>query len=325
MVRVAVKQPKQVFKNHWHAWVDTRSSRAQSHRLHHKNLYILPTAAGWAFLLLALIIWLLGTNYQNNLILALSYLQLSLMVVVILHTYNNMSGLYIESLGADEGHAGQRIDFKFQVMSDNAFGCHYLKLGWADTVPTLYDIEGSSTQLVRVGVKANQRGRFWPGRLLVQSEFPMGLVKCWSWLRFENEVIVYPRPVERALPVVLGGSAEGTGEVEPDLDGEEFLGYRQYHPGDGLRRIAWKQYARERGLYSKVYGSGRANNEYLYWSQFFSGDVELALSQMTYWAVAWHRENRGFGLSLPTVEIAFGSGDAHLAEVLSALAVYGQS
>lgn len=324
MADVALQKPRQMLKNHWQAWVDKRSPRGRSHLLHHKNLYILPTATGWAFLLLALIIWLLGTNYQNNLILALSYFQVSLIVVVILHTYNNMSGLSIDSLGSDGGHAGQVVDFKFSVGSANPHGCQCLKLAWDDAAPALYDIEPGESQIVRVGMEIEQRGRYRPGRLLAQSDFPLGLVRCWTWLRFDSEAIVYPRILECALPVVSGDSTESKGEAQINSSGEEFLGYQQYRPGDALHRIAWKQYARERGLYSKRHGGGRTDSDHLSWDYFFTGDVERAVSQMTYWAVTWHEQNRAFSVTLPTASVTSGSGDAHLAQALTALALHGQ-
>lgn len=310
-------------KRYWHSWVDKRSATAQTHRLHHKNLYIFPTATGWAFLLLALVIWLLGTNYQNNLILALSYLQLSLLVMVILNTYNNLSGLVVECLGSDGGYVGEMINFKFQIASANTFGSHYVKVAWRATKSTVHDFEGTDVHLINVGIVVDQRGRYRPPRLLLKSDFPMGLVKCWTWLRFTSDVIVYPRPIESLLPSTTNAEGEGGGDSRMRGDGEEFFGYQPYRPGDALRHIAWKQYARERGLHTKLYGSTDVNSQELNWHNFFRGDVELAISQMTFWSLALHTQNCSFSVSLPSASIALGHGDAHLASVLNALALHG--
>lgn len=317
-------RPKSALKNYWHTWVDTRSPSAPRHRLHHKNLFVLPTATGWAFVLLALIIWLLGTNYQNNLILALSYFQLSLLVIVILHTYNNLSGLTIECLGSDGGHAGQKIDFKFRVTSANTFGCHNVKITWPGGSPDIYDISAGEAQWIVVGIKVDQRGRFRPGRLLLHSDFPMGLVQCWTWLRFNTEVIVYPQVLECELPAAAGTEGQESDTADANIGGEEFLGYRQYRAGDAIRHIAWKQYARERGLYSKLYGGSRAKAEQLSWQQFYQKDVEQALSRMTYWALELYKQNAGFSLLLPSAEVPLDDGEAHLAQALNALALHGQ-
>lgn len=298
---------------------------AQTHRLYHKNLYVVPTKTGWAFLGLALVIWLLGTNYQNNLILALAYLQVSLLVMVILNTYNNLSGLTIDCLGSDGGHAGETINFRFRISSANAFGSHYVKLAWGSSGSSIHDFEGSASELVSVGIIVDKRGRFTPPRLLILSSFPMGLVKCWSWLRFDTEVVVYPKPQECPLPSVVSADGDGGGESKVILGGEEFLGYQSYRPGDSLHRIAWKQYARERGLHSKLYCNSETSGDDLNWNSFFNGDVETALSHMTYWALTLHQQGRSFSISLPSTSISYGDGDAHLVQALSALALHGRS
>lgn len=309
----------------WYSWIDKRSANASSHRLHHKNLYILPTAAGWAFLALAFVVWLLGTNYQNNLILALAYFQVSVFVVAILHTYNNMAGLQVDCLGGTAGHAGQRIPFKLRLHSRNRFGCHYLRLGWRGDKIKVIDCSGSTPEHVEVDLLAQRRGRLRPPMLLLRSEFPLGLVTCWAWLNFATEVIAYPKPLKASLPKVAHDADDNQGVDHRGPGNDEFLGYRSYRPGDSMRNIAWKQYARERGLHSKVFGSLSGEVENLHWQNFFNGDTELALSQMTYCALQLGKSAHKFGLTLPHAEVARGEGDVHLAQVLRALALYREA
>lgn len=92
-----------------------------------------------------------------------------------------------------------------------------------------------------------------------------------------------------------------------------------------MRNIAWKQYARGRGLHSKVFGSQSGEVESLHWQNFFNGDTELALSQMTYCALQLNKHNRTFGLTLPQAEVSRGEGETHLAQVLRALALYKEA
>lgn len=309
----------------WYSWVDKRSTKANGHRLHHKNLYILPTAAGWGFLALAFVVWLLGTNYQNNLILALAYFQVSLFVVAILHTYNNMAGLQVDCLGGAPGYAGERLSFKLRMRSSNRFGCHYLRLGWRGNKIKVIDCAGSTAEHVEVELLAQQRGRLRPPMLLLRSEFPLGLVTCWAWLNFATDVIVYPKPSKVSLPSAAKDGDDSQGVELHGPGNDEFIGYRTYRSGDSTRNIAWKQYARERGLHSKVFASVSAEAEDLHWQSFFNGDTELALSQMTYCALQLSKKNRKFGLTLPHVEINRGEGEAHLAQVLRELALYREA
>ena len=307
----------------WQKWVDKRSPSASRHRLFHKNLYVLPTRTGWAFLFLAFIIWLLGTNYQNNLILALAYFQVSLLVVVILNTYNNLSGMELECLGSDSGQVGQVILFKFRISTPNTFGCHYVKMIWQEREPVAFDFVSGQSEIIEIPLLALKRGRVRSPRLLIKSDFPMGLVKCWTWLRFGSEAIVYPKPLQCELPLARGDGWEEGENKQHNRGGEEFLGYQLYRSGDSLRHIAWKQYARERGLYSKLYSSNKAKSEALNWEDFFKGDVEQALSQMTYWAQTLHSQNSRFSMLLPESTIPLGDGEAHFNLALKALALHG--
>lgn len=312
--------------SYWYAWVDRRAGKSVSHRLHHKNLYVLPSAAGWSFLILALVVWLLGTNYQNNLILALAYLQLSLLVVVILHTYKNVSGLTIECLGSEGGYAGGEIAFRFRISPSSPAGCHNLYIGWRGAQAELLDVPPGGSEVAIVYLKADRRGRLTPPSLGVRSQFPMGLVKCWTWLGFDCQAVVFPQP--KPSPSALAAESSdstGRGDTRALPSGDEFFGYRTYRPGDSPRHIAWKQYARERGLYSKAFGDPQVEDESLHWQHFFKGDVEMALSQMTFRALELHRCQRGFALTLPSTKVSFGADDAHLTEALTALALHGQS
>lgn len=321
MANTASSKTKQRF---WDAWVDRRSSVSRSHHLHHRNLYVLPTGSGSAFIFLALIVWLLGTNYQNNLILALSYLQFSLVVVAILRTYNNMSGLRIESLGSSDGHAGANVVFHFSATRSDRSGSHSIAASWRGAAPTVFDVEVARPERLLIVAHAQRRGRLIAPRLLLQSEYPLGLVKCWTWLRFDNEALVYPAPLASTEPASTGGGSEGIGKLS-QVAGDEFQGYSQYLPGQPLRRVDWKQYARERGMLTKLYGDERHTSARLLWQDFFDGDTERTLSRMTYCAIELHHEGVAFALELPGAEVKRGDDDAHLATVLRALALHRQS
>ncbi len=81
-------------------WIDSRRPVANTHHLNRNNLFIFPSQQGLWFLLVNLLLWVLGTNYQNNLILALAFLFLTFFIVAILHTFTNLSGMSVKVLGA---------------------------------------------------------------------------------------------------------------------------------------------------------------------------------------------------------------------------------
>lgn len=150
----------------------------------------------------------------------------------------------------------------------------------------------------------------------------MGLLRCWTWLNFDAETLVYPKPAisDFSPDVIVGEDAEG---ARTNLQrGDEFSGFRQYRPGDSPKQIAWKQYARDRGLWSKEYGTPATSRTSLQWTDFFRGDVELALSQMTYWVEKLSESKSAFSLHLPGLELPYDSGEGHRRRALRALASF---
>lgn len=313
-------QTRKIWQSGFFKWLDRRQPRAGRHKLHRKNLYIFPTVTGFAYLLLVIVVWLLGTNYQNNLILALAYMQVSVFVLTILNTYNNMAGLRVEFVAAEDGYAGEKIGFKLLFSTANKKGSHYVSAQWLDNTPAILDFEPGQDHLENVYALAKSRGFLRPHRLRLQSTFPMGLLRCWTWLSFDAAALVFPAPAECDLPAA-GFSADENQQGHLRLGaGDEFAGFRAYRPGDSPKHIAWKQYARDRGLWSKDYGDLVASQTWLQWSDFYRGDGELALSQMCYWTLKFSEQDSELGLRLPGVEISPADGPAQQRKILQALA-----
>lgn len=311
------------FRQRLFNWIDRRQPPGKRHVLHRRNLYIFPSLTGFAYLFLVLIIWLLGTNYQNNLILALAYMQISIFVLTILNTYNNMAGLKVEFVGAEEGFVGDKLGFRMVFSSSNRRGAHYITAQWINNPPVILDFEPAQEHVEKVYAVAQQRGWLHPQRLLLKSTFPMGLLRCWTWLNFDAATLVYPTPLSGGhVPGSVSGNEED-GQVMSMSGGDEFVGLRTYRPGDSPRHIAWKQYARGRGLWSKEYGTPATSRTWLQWSDFFRGDVELALSQMCYWVEKLTQQQAAFGMRLPGVELPFDAGEEHRRRALRALATFG--
>lgn len=310
---------------HFFTWVDKRVSDQPQHHLHRRNLYTFPTPMGFAYLLLAILIWLLGTNYQNNLILSLSYLQISLFVVAILHTYFNLAGVAIRYIGCEPVFAGELLKFRLQISTKNKNGCEALECRWRDGPKTWAQVDFGAPSLVEVCLMATGRGLHYPERLLVESRFPFGLIRCWSWLKFPASGVAYPTPYESAWPLTESPSASEN-ERYVRAQGDDFFGLAVYRSGDAPKSIAWKHYARGRGLHTKQFESSVDPEFWLRLEDFNrSGQLELALSCMAYWAVEMTRLNKPFGLSLGPKTLPPDTGEAQAHQVLLALALYGHA
>ena len=110
------------------AWVGQRferflnkvNPRARQCQLTHHSLLVLPTKAGLALLFCAFLIWLLGTNYSNNLVLALAYFLIALLVVSIHLSFANVSGLTLRSKAQPEGFVAEELAFSVELESQSS-------------------------------------------------------------------------------------------------------------------------------------------------------------------------------------------------------------
>jgi uncharacterized protein (DUF58 family) len=90
------------------------------------------------------------------------------------------------------------------------------------------------------------RGPLRFGDFRAESTFPFGLLR--KSVRFEGaaECLVLPRtvPLRRgALESLAGGAVSGTSTTLRAGPGGDFLGIREYRPGDSLRHVAWRRSA----------------------------------------------------------------------------------
>lgn len=311
------------WRGRFFVWLDRRNPSRRQHKLTLKNLYIFPTRRGFIFLLFLTVLWLLGTNYQNNLILALTFLLISIFIVSILHTFANLAGLELELKGAANAFAGEKVGFFIAVKNTSRRVSNGVSMRWQESEwrADEFDSLEKSLNQVSVHVAAERRGHVRPQRLLVECEYPLGLLRCWTWLKFDAHALVYPKPIEISLLSSSIVDDEGDGE-HPVKGGEDFSAFREYQPGDPIKHVAWKLYARDRGLFTKEFSQNISREIWLDFFQVDSADTELRLSALCYWALEFSRQDENFGLLLPGKKIPPNKGENHKARILEALAEY---
>jgi uncharacterized protein (DUF58 family) len=133
--------------------------------------------------------------------------------------------------------------------------------------------------------------------------------------------IVYPRPASQAPQPPATQAAQG--HRHHDARGEEdFAGLRMFNDGDSPRHVAWKAYARNAELYSKLFSGADTSTQWFDFAQTGASDREAALSILTRWIVDADRAQQDYGLRMPGQEFgpAHGAGQRH--QCLKCLAVF---
>jgi len=312
----------EVFRERIFMWVDRKNRPSNGHHLTRKNLFIFPSVSGFFLVMVIAVLWLLGTNYQNNLILALAFLLTSIFVVCILHTHRNLSDIRIEYAGSTPTFAGDEVEFIFVLNTRLKKTVENLEVGWQggyDRVVNI-DIVGGDALKVKIPQPATLRGWQSPGRLLIQSYFPLGILRCWTWLSWDVRALIYPEPVASPIPAMSQVDADGDG-LHPIPGGEDYSGVRHYRAGDSLKHIAWKAYAQGKGLYSKEFSQNASKELWLDFYEVPVSGIEAKLSALCYWALQLSQNDEDFGLKIPGKTIAPGRGENHRRQVLEALAM----
>lgn len=300
-------------------WAKRRVRAKKTLVLRHRDIYVFPSKAGFGFFVAVILLWLLGTNYENNLVLAASFFLISVFIISIVHAFRNLLGLQLTALAASPVFAGQRLQLPVRIHAQGRAAAGRLILASDTEHSVLTDVPAAGEVQVELSVATQQRGWHTPERILVQSYYPLGLLRAWCWVRFDIKLLVYPEP----LPMEpRATSHSGEGEQHLGLaQGDDFIGLERYQLGAPLAHVAWKQYARGAGLHTKQFAAAQQDDLWLEY-RAMTGDREARLSGLCYLALQWHRSGRQFGLRLQRECIAPASGKLHLTQVLSALALF---
>jgi uncharacterized protein (DUF58 family) len=311
-----------------------RGDPASFANIKRQRVYILPTRAGIVFSILLLAMLLGAINYNNSLAYILVFLLGSLFLVCMLHTHRNLSGLIIAGSRPLPVFAGETA--LFPVSIDNGHGpartaiqldCQPRSNWWKISVPAsnaaVIDVRPDQKQLVRIPVPAERRGRLPLERVVISSCFPLGLFYAWSYLQLEQYCLVYPKPAgSTRLPDPAPGSLQGEDGTHDGTN--DFIGFRQYHPGDSIRNIAWKVLAREQPLLVKRFSGDGSHTLMLTWDDVgHLYDIEARLSQLCRWILLAERQEWNYALAIPGAHIEPGRGESHRNTCLEALARFG--
>ena len=315
------------FQDRFFSFVDRRNVSQNHQRLTQKNLFIFPSMLGLYFLCMTGVLWMLGTNYQNNMVLGLVFLLVSVFLIAILQTFSNLVGLDITFKKATPVFAGDDVEFIFSVTNPNRRHREALECSWQDDDRdhVVFDVPPGETVIVRIPLKSARRGRLKPGRLLLQTYYPLGIFRCWTWIRWDIETVVYPKPIEiPQMKSTVTTDEEGDG-LHPTQNGDDFSALHEYRDGDSLKHVAWKSYAREQGLYTKEFKQNLSQELWLDFDAAVGVDVEHKISGLAYWAIRFHQMDENYGLRLPGQDVLPDKGERHQMDVLTRLALYGLS
>jgi len=241
--------------------------------------------------------------------------------VVMHHCHGTLSGLSLRMSGTESAFAGQAVTFRLLLENPARLPRPRIEIGIGREPGCVVDVPASGSAVAEVRVQAGRRGRVALARVVVATRHPMGLFRAWAVVHGEHYAIAWPTPTERGR--TPPGVETDTGGAQDRAQGDhDFAGLRPYQPGDPLRRIAWKAYARGQGLHTKQYAGTDVVSHVFDWDSLPTLGSEARLSQLCRWVLEAHERGEAFGLRLPGTAIEPNVGTAHRERCLNALALY---
>ena len=343
MISIFKRTVKQRFSHRWLSlvtrWLDKRIPPASQHRLTMNNIFVLPTGFGWAFIIMSLCLFLLGTNYQNNLMVLLSYILLSVMLLTLFYTHQNFARLAVKSMPLAPFHCHQSGTFYLAVVQqDMSGGKDNLSkqsrgnivaswFGHKTQYPFILGAKDNgnaqhTTQRLPIPITHRTRGVYTLPRLTLACDFPLGLYKCWTHLDFSAEVVVYAKPLKGEVLKVTASNDESEQNTNNTAtsaqSSSDFHSLTDYKEGQPLNRVVWKQVAKSGDWVVKEFADPVQLKQLL--SVDANVETETAISLLTFQVLEQSQQGNHFGLKYQSIDIEPSSGEAHTHQCLTALA-----
>jgi uncharacterized protein (DUF58 family) len=311
----------------WQTWLDRRIPATGEITLTQRTIFIVPSKVGWSFVLLLALLLVTAINYQNSLIYGLTFWLFSVAMSALLFTYRNLSGLTIKTSQGINGFSGDFVEVPLRLSDvkrdHQGLMIHWQAQGENQAQVILTDVAEGEENEIRIPFQLRQRGYLATPRLRIETRFPFGFYKSWTWLRLNTPGIVYPKPIITPFIASLGAGDDMPTDANLQIGNDEFIGLRNYRSGDSLKHVAWKYLAKGKGLLTKEYDNQQLSMQWLDWDSLQGMAVEERLSHLTGWILQAEQEGRAYGIKLPQLEIKPNLGDVHRDYCLKNLALYG--
>ncbi len=298
-------------------WLNRRLPRCREVTLSQRQIFIFLSKEGLLFAVLLLVTFLAGVNYANNLILGACFFLSSILLIAIYHSYTQLSGLKIKVLDAGDTEAGGFAKYRIELMPTTAKQYAQLELIWDEQYQRIALLD--DRRVLTFSLMTEKRGKFLPPRLLLKSVYPLGLIRAWTYVYFDQIAWVSPVPLESARSNI-SNTAENDEQLTAVNGQEDFQELKQYIPGESLSRVSWSHLAKGQGLLSKQFVEFHSEQTVLDYAQMPAIDHEMKLSQLAYWVETLTERQTAFALRLPSRFLEMGYGSLHASQALRLLA-----
>ena len=310
-------------------WFLSRRPPSDTLELTQRNVYIVPTRAGWMLGATLLVLLIASINYQLNLGYLLTFMLAGSVAVGMHVCHATLRGLSMHLIAPEAQYA--KAAAVFRVVLHNArrsvrYGIGMAVRGSGQWAWTDVPAEGSAT--VEIAFQPERRGLHPVPPLTAETRFPLGTFRVWTVWRPAAQMLVYPAPELHPPPLPPGEPLSGQAASAALLRSQgagEYDGVRAYRRGDPLKLVVWKKAAKAQAAGSEDLVSRdaqQAQREELWLDAQATGlpDLEARLSRLCAWVSMADRLGVDYGLRVAGRTLKPAQGEAHRRACLEVLA-----
>ena len=311
-------------------WFLSRRPPSDTLELTQRNVYIVPTRAGWLLGATLLVLLVASINYQLNLGYLLTFLLAGSVAVGMHVCHATLRGLAMHLMPPEPHYAGAAAVFKVVLHNTRRsvrYGIGMAVRGSGHWAWTDVPAQGSAT--VEIAFQPERRGLHPVPALTAETRFPLGTFRVWTVWRPAARMLVYPTPEPHPPPLPPGEPLSGPAATSAALRAQaagEYDGLRAYRRGDPLKLVVWKKAARAQAtgsedLVSRDTQQAQREELWLDGQAANLADTEARLSRLCAWVLMADRLGVDYGIRVAGRVLPPSQGEAHRRACLEALAL----
>lgn len=251
------------------------------------NIYILPNKFGVVFFAISISTILSSLNNNNNLGFLFGFFLFSFAFVAIFKTHKNLKAISITKAEISNIYQGQDliIIFDLKSKSRSTESIRIKNLEFKDKQNSKFITRSDDKREIQCSISELKRGKIEFLNFKIETTFPYGLFKAWSYFQYPLAAFVYPKKTKCELNVVNLESRDqinSLSQSKKDSFGETFSHHLDYEQGTKLNLIDWKMYQSKNILKIKNYESFNTSKLLSINIEEIQGDFEKRLSKMSY-------------------------------------------
>ena len=290
-------------------------------KLGFNNLYIFPNLFGLYWILTTIVLYVLGTNLENNFTIFICYLMIAVLLISLFLTHFNIHGLEIVSTNQKVNFANSKINYIFILNSKKYRNNIKLKFLNKENKPIFIE-KIEDTLIKSLTIESKQRGIYTPDIIYGESSSPLSLCTCWFYWKPVDKLIVAPEKKKaRVIQEFHQISTSSRDKKNNAFIGDDLIDIQIYKKGEKKSLIYWKSLARSGNLLSKNFSNENLKNNWLILNKNLP--IEKALEHLCFEIYNQYKNNNVYGILISKNKfIKPDKSEKHYLKCLTMLASY---